>query len=799
MADDNKDLAAEQKKANETLAKIHDRLNKPLWVTGKQPKKSAEEKKEDKDAAKKQNDYLQDISDNILKMRKDIIKSITDTVDKWKEKSEKSLGVAFAAIAAPILMIIGFFQGIGPQLKWMKKVTGKGLSKLFAPLKALFQGEGPIGKAVASIGRSIKAFGTAIKESKAFKTLANLGKSLTGSKAFQGIGKLGTSIKNGVTALGKFLKPVGEVFKSIFSWGKKLTTMTKVSRTILKFASGFGRVLGKIFLPITILISAFDFVTGFMEGYEKDGILGGMEVGLTKMFKGLIGMPLDLIKSAVSWIGKKLGFDTTAMDEFSFEKLIGDMISGTFGFIKKAVEWIKLLFTDPKKALQELWDGLLNKAASIGKWITDNVFKPAITWVKDKFNWAADAWEKWSFMDTMKAAWTSAKNWFSEKFEWGKSLLPDWDIVGGIKSFVRDFVDGVPDALQFLVPDGIRKWAGTKPAPDLDSEAEKNKRAGQGGQGEIIAPLRSKAERLEENERLIANTRASIANIANRKGKGAAGKKSIEEMNRLSNQLKGLQDVNKQIKGEGAVKKAPLITPLSSKTGIDWGFISKKEGGSKLEGYVPNPEGSKSGVTVATGFDLGARGPQDIKGLTPELQAKLMPFLGLKGPDAAAALAAQGLKITAAEAKEIDKMSKSGALSKLKREWNANAQKTGGKMFSDLSSAQKTVAASVAFQYGSLSKTPTFQKLAQSGNWTGATKELENFGDAYSTRRLSEAALLRNESGMQLAQLQRSKGVGGAGGGGGTVHITNRGGDRTEALVNGNAPVRDSHVQRATG
>jgi len=273
-----------------------------------------------------------------------------------------------------------------------------------------------------------------------------------------------------------------------------------------------------------------------------------------------------------------------------------------------------------------------------------------------------------------------------------------------------------------------------------------------------------------------------------------------KEMKRIEEGLetqKGIVDFFKS----GGSKKPPIVTPLSPiKTGIDWDFISQKEGGSKLEGYVPDPTGSKSGVTIATGFDLGARGPQDIKGLSPELQAKLAPFLGLKGEKAVVALKFRELKITAKEAKEIDKMSKSGALSKLKREWNANAKKMGGKMFSDLTSAQKTVAASVAFQYGSLSETPTFQKLAQSGNWTGATKELENFGDKYSTRRESEAALLRNESGMMLAQAQAQKTQGAGGGAGGSTNMTqiNKGGDNNTyevATSATNSYVAESHAK----
>ena len=37
---------------------------------------------------------------------------------------------------------------------------------------------------------------------------------------------------------------------------------------------------------------------------------------------------------------------------------------------------------------------------------------------------------------------------------------------------------------------------------------------------------------------------------------------------------------------------------------IDWNFISEREGSRILTGYVPDAKGSKSGVTIATGFDL---------------------------------------------------------------------------------------------------------------------------------------------------------------------------------------------------
>ncbi|WP_393941438.1 pesticin C-terminus-like muramidase, partial [Shewanella sp. S23-S33] len=42
-------------------------------------------------------------------------------------------------------------------------------------------------------------------------------------------------------------------------------------------------------------------------------------------------------------------------------------------------------------------------------------------------------------------------------------------------------------------------------------------------------------------------------------------------------------------------------------TQVNFGFISGLEGGPILQGYVPDPKNSNSGVTIATGFDLGQR------------------------------------------------------------------------------------------------------------------------------------------------------------------------------------------------
>jgi hypothetical protein len=48
---------------------------------------------------------------------------------------------------------------------------------------------------------------------------------------------------------------------------------------------------------------------------------------------------------------------------------------------------------------------------------------------------------------------------------------------------------------------------------------------------------------------------------------------------------------------------------------IDYSFLSDLEGGRTTIGYVPAAAVSKSGVTIATGFDLGQRSEADLKRL----------------------------------------------------------------------------------------------------------------------------------------------------------------------------------------
>lgn len=166
---------------------------------------------------------------------------------------------------------------------------------------------------------------------------------------------------------------------------------------------------------------------------------------------------------------------------------------------------------------------------------------------------------------------------------------------------------------------------------------------------------------------------------------------------------------------------------------IDWNFILEQEG-FRLKGYVPNPEGSDSGVTIASGFDLGARSVSDLKGLSKEIIDLLTPYLGIKG--ASADEVASNLVVSDEQAKTINEFAKKKELGLLKKRWKAKT----GQSFDDLPMREATVITSVAFQYGNLAtETPNFWRQVTSGDWDGAVGNLRNFGDAYGSRRNREA------------------------------------------------------------
>jgi len=253
--------------------------------------------------------------------------------------------------------------------------AGKAISKTFKPLT---NGIKNIQRAFTAGFSGLKTFKDASGRFAKLGKIGNIGKGIAqGLKNIRGVV---ASIKNFVIApfkqIGKDLAPIkkllpgggtSKIFKPAMDVIKRVMS---VLRAVTKAAFTFGRTLGRLFLPITVIISVFDTFKGALAGFDKykdqgfvEGIIGGTIGAVSGLLTGLIGMPLDLLKNGISWIASKLGFENFSeiLDSFSFADLISnlftsitDTIVGFIGSIKDSIANIGVVDTIGNIALELL-------------------------------------------------------------------------------------------------------------------------------------------------------------------------------------------------------------------------------------------------------------------------------------------------------------------------------------------------------------------------------------------------------------------------------------------------------------
>ncbi len=172
---------------------------------------------------------------------------------------------------------------------------------------------------------------------------------------------------------------------------------------------------------------------------------------------------------------------------------------------------------------------------------------------------------------------------------------------------------------------------------------------------------------------------------------------------------------------------------------IDWNFIRNLEGYSII-GYIPKGS-ARSGVTICCGFDIGQLSPGGLRllDIDQSLKDKLQKYTGITGNNARALLANNPLTISPGEADQIQH--------RVELEFENGLQEKY-EDFNSWTSQQQTVVASVSYQYGiDLDKVcPKMYTCIVHKMWNQAVAELKDFGDAYTTRRLKEAAYLEGSN-----------------------------------------------------
>ena len=270
----------------------------------------------------------------------------------------KKLGLGAIALAlAPISAVMGFFEEIGKQ-KWFKSIADK-IKKgtLFKEVKLFFR------DILTKTSRFFRGIGKGLKLPVLFTSISSffgktgilrsvstffgsIGKGLKLDSLFRPIRSffVGTTGKGGVLARTSALfkgvsdpdgvktsrfKPIKDFFTG--KGGKEGGIVARISKffgsiaphiqkgldtikdmKITRVARMIGATLGKLFVPLTILLGTIETVKGFMTGFKEDGVVEGVKQGLIGLTDFLLFGLVDMAGWLVTGALNLLGLENTA-------------------------------------------------------------------------------------------------------------------------------------------------------------------------------------------------------------------------------------------------------------------------------------------------------------------------------------------------------------------------------------------------------------------------------------------------------------------------------------------------------
>ena len=431
-------------------------------ISGTDSNSQLEEKaKQDLNAKKKEQGYFAKIGDEVSELNKNFLDSI-----KTFKSPAGALGGLLGLLVSPITLISGFLIGLADSFKALGKILVK--TKLGSFLFVF------INETLPNFFK--KAFGKQSAIGKFLLKAKNIGRIMADpffrladdiKRIFKPNPRTASIIKDSIKFMMQPINMISESFKSIT---KAVTSgpFTKVMKAFTKvkaFMGTFGRILGRLFLPISFLMTAFDVIMGAIDGFTGTegnivqkmlGALGGAIKGLAK----IVTVPLDLVKDLISWVAEKFGFSEFAksLDSFSFTELFG-----------KAMDW---LFVDLPAFFADIfsWQGIkdtlsagINFIDDIGKSLM-RVIHGALGWVKSLFGFG----DKGDFAPPEMPVTKDVRAFLT--FEWINDLLKpvtdffksimDFDFMGFIKKIpgvgaLIDYISG--DESNTVQDDGMKE------------------------------------------------------------------------------------------------------------------------------------------------------------------------------------------------------------------------------------------------------------------------------------------------------------------------------------------------------
>lgn len=319
----------------------------------KQAKVDTNEKKEDKSeqlqkSEKAQTANLEKSSEDAKDKQKQLKTQDDDLQEQKKQsktleeiKKEMKRGGVLDLILGGAMALAGFISGfVGEYIKVFKSVLAP-LVKLFSENKFVVALVESFKTGWTKFATLLSEITTAVLENKVVAKAVELFKAGWGRIAeyFSGLASMVSELFGMVGKTTGFFSKIVSWFSGVGEW----------LGWFFKFGSKLGSLIGKIAIPLQVIMSIWDTVTGALDGWNKtegsflDKLIGAVKGGLTGLLNGLVGGLLDLLKDGLSFVLDFFGFKDAAawLDSFSFTdvitKGISNVIDSIVGFFKDMV------------------------------------------------------------------------------------------------------------------------------------------------------------------------------------------------------------------------------------------------------------------------------------------------------------------------------------------------------------------------------------------------------------------------------------------------------------------------------
>jgi len=185
------------------------------------------------------------------------------------------------------------------------------------------------------------------------------------------------AITTAFTTIRATLKPITDTVKGLF--GGKSGILSK----ILGPLKILGGVIGKLFLPITLILGVIDGVQGFMKEFGETGsILDGIRGAVVGIVDGFIGGLVRLVGSAIEMILGFFGLDNLGK---SINEKIGELMDSFLLAVGGIVDLVAGLFSFDGERIMK---GLGAMFSGVGGFFLNLLSAPidmAINFLKDIF------------------------------------------------------------------------------------------------------------------------------------------------------------------------------------------------------------------------------------------------------------------------------------------------------------------------------------------------------------------------------------------------------------------------------